>query len=57
MEAPKRKIDLSILENLITGRVYPHIYAFSTDTVPKYWKVGDTVRIVETRPISKTKNR
>lgn len=49
MEAPKRKIDLSILENLITGRVYPHIYAFSTDTVPKYWKVGDTVRPVNKR--------
>ena len=50
MEAPKQKIiDTSILENLITGRVYPHIYAFSTDTVPKYWKVGDTVRPVNKR--------
>lgn len=50
MEAPKQKIiDTSILETIITGRVYPHIYAFSTDTVPKYWKVGDTVRPVNTR--------
>ena len=50
MEAPKQKIiDTSILETIITGRVYPHIYAFSTDTVPKYWKVGDTVRPVNKR--------
>ena len=50
METPKQKIiDVSVLESIITGRVYPHIYAFSTDTVPKYWKVGDTVRPVNTR--------
>lgn len=50
MEVHKQNIiDTSVLESLITGRVYPHIYAFSTDTVPKYWKVGDTVRPVSTR--------
>ena len=45
----KTTLDTSVLENLITGRVYPHIYAFSTNTVPKYWKVGDTVRPVGIR--------
>lgn len=45
----KMNIDTTVLENLITGRVYPHIYAFSTNTVPKYWKIGDTVRPVEIR--------
>lgn len=45
----KTSLDTAVLENLIIGRVYPHIYAFSTNTVPKYWKVGDTVRPVETR--------
>lgn len=45
----KKNMDTTVLENLITGRVYPHIYAFSTNTVPKYWKIGDTVRPVETR--------
>lgn len=45
----KTSLDTAVLENLIIGRVYPHIYAFSTNTVPKYWKVGDTVRPVEVR--------
>ena len=51
MEANNQKnnIDTSVIANLITGRVYPHIYAFSTNTVPKYWKVGDTVRPVGIR--------
>ncbi len=51
MEVGKLKTSLNtaVLENLIIGRVYPHIYAFSTNTVPKYWKVGDTVRPVKTR--------
>ena len=30
------------LENIIIGRVEPHIYAFTTGTVPNYLKVGDT---------------
>ena len=51
MEVSKLKTSLNtaVLENLIIGRVYPHIYAFSTNTVPKYWKVGDTVRPVKIR--------
>lgn len=43
------QIDIQILEELITGRVEPHIYAFTTGTVPNYLKVGDTYRPVETR--------
>lgn len=40
---------LEVLDNLIVGRVTPHIYAFSTNTVPNYLKVGDTYRPVSTR--------
>ena len=38
-----------ILNNLITGRVEPCIYAFTTNTIPNYLKVGDTYRPVEVR--------
>lgn len=41
--------DTSFLDGIITGRVEPHIYAFSTETVPNYLKVGDTVRGVRVR--------
>ena len=41
--------DISILENLIVGRIDPHIYAFTTNTVPNYLKVGDTYRPVQVR--------
>lgn len=41
--------DLSILDNLIIGRVEPHIYAFTTNTIPNYLKVGDTYRPVSKR--------
>lgn len=41
--------NLDIIENLIVGRVRPHIYAFSTNTVPNYLKVGDTYRPVKQR--------
>lgn len=41
--------DLSILDNIIVGRVDPHIYAFTTGTVPDYLKVGDTYRPVSVR--------
>ncbi len=43
------KIDTRILDGLIVGRVEPHIYAFSTETVPNCLKVGDTVRGVRVR--------
>ena len=41
--------DISVLENIIVGRVDPHIYAFTTGTVPSYLKVGDTYRPVSVR--------
>lgn len=43
------KINTSVLDGLIIGRVEPHIYAFSTETVPNYLKVGDTARSVQVR--------
>lgn len=49
MEDVKAKIDTTILDNMIVGRVEPHIYAFSTETVPNYLKVGDTSRGVRVR--------
>lgn len=42
-------MDLSVLDNIIIGRVDPHIYAFTTNTVPNYLKVGDTYRPVSIR--------
>jgi hypothetical protein len=42
-------IDISVLNGLIVGRVEPQIYAFSTQTVPNYLKVGDTYRPLEIR--------
>lgn len=41
--------DLELLDSLIVGRVQPHIYAFTTNTVPNYLKVGDTYRPVAVR--------
>lgn len=37
------------IDEIIVGRVKPHIYAFSTNTVPNYLKVGDTYRPVNVR--------
>lgn len=37
------------IDKLIIGRIDPHIYAFSTNTVPNYLKVGDTYRPVNAR--------
>lgn len=37
------------LNSLIRGRVDPYIYAFETNTVPNFLKVGDTYRSVEVR--------
>ncbi len=42
-------IDSTILDSLISGRVDPHIYGFSTNTVPNYLKVGDSYRPVRIR--------
>lgn len=41
--------NLDLLDQIIVGRVTPHIYAFTTNTVPNYLKVGDTYRAVATR--------
>ena len=37
------------LDEVIVGRVKPHIYAFSTNTIPNHLKVGDTYRPVKVR--------
>ena len=42
-------INLEELEGILIGRVEPHIYAFTTRTIPNYLKVGDTYRPIETR--------
>lgn len=42
-------MDYSLLDEIIIGRVEPHIYAFSTNTIPNYLKVGDTYRPVTVR--------
>lgn len=46
----KTKIEeIDVLDRIIIGRVKPHIYAFTTNTVPNYLKVGDTYRPVSQR--------
>lgn len=40
---------IDILDELIVGRVDPYIYAFKTNTVPNYLKIGDTYRPVSQR--------
>ena len=42
-------MDCKEIDNLIFGRIKPHIYAFRTNTVPDYLKVGDTYRPVSVR--------
>lgn len=42
-------VNTDILNGIIYGRVEPHIYAFTTQTVPNYLKVGDTYRPVQVR--------
>lgn len=49
MKSANIRIDTTHLDNMIVGRVEPHIYAFSTETVPNYLKVGDTSRGVRVR--------
>ena len=47
--ANANKINTDVLIDLIIGRVEPQIYAFTTETVPNYLKVGDTYRPLEVR--------
>lgn len=49
MEDTNMRIDTTLLDSLIVGRIEPYIYAFSTETVPNYLKVGDTARGVRVR--------
>ncbi len=42
-------INFATLDDIIIGRVEPQIYAFSTQTIPNYLKVGDTYRPIEVR--------
>ena len=42
-------LDTKELDEVIIGRVEPHIYAFSTNTIPNYLKIGDTYRPVNVR--------
>lgn len=41
--------DTKLLDSIVHGRVDPYIYAFETNTVPNFLKVGDTYRPVEVR--------
>lgn len=47
--ATQNKINIEVLNELIIGRVEPQIYAFTTETIPNYLKVGDTYRPLEVR--------
>jgi Eco57I restriction-modification methylase/Type III restriction enzyme, res subunit/T5orf172 domain len=47
--AEANTINVAILDEIIIGRVEPQIYAFTTETIPNYLKVGDTYRPIETR--------
>lgn len=42
-------MDTAAIDEVVVGRVEPHVYAFTTNTVPNYLKVGDTYRPVEVR--------
>lgn len=42
-------MNTEIVDKIIIGRVEPHIYAFKTDTIPSYTKIGDTYRPVNVR--------
>ena len=45
----KSTIEKDILDSIVVGRSEPQIYAFKTQTVPNYLKVGDTYRPVDVR--------
>ncbi len=47
--AEAKNINVDILDDIIIGRVEPQIYAFTTETIPNYLKVGDTYRPIEMR--------
>ena len=41
--------NIDLLDEVITGRIEPYIYAFETGEIPNYVKVGDTYRPVPVR--------
>ena len=46
----ERKVEnIDVLDKIIVGRIEPYIYAFTTNTVPNYLKIGDTYRAVSKR--------
>mgnify|MGYP000958111761 FL=1 len=45
----KKVGNIDILDQIIVGRIEPYIYAFTTNTVPNYLKIGDTYRSVSKR--------
>ena len=47
--AKANNINIDVLDDIIIGRVEPQIYAFTTETIPNYLKVGDTYRPIEMR--------
>lgn len=46
---PAKIESIDLLDKIIIGRVEPHIYAFKTNTIPNYLKIGDTYRPVSQR--------
>lgn len=42
-------MDCAELDEIIYGRIEPHIYAFNTNEIPNYLKIGDTYRPVKVR--------
>jgi hypothetical protein len=47
--AKVNNINVDVLNDIIIGRVEPQIYAFTTETIPNYLKVGDTYRPIQLR--------
>ena len=43
------KMDFSEVDKIVFGRIEPHIYAFNTNSIPNYLKIGDTYRPVKVR--------
>lgn len=42
-------MDNSEIEKITFGRIEPHIYAFNTNSIPNYLKIGDTYRPIKVR--------
>ena len=42
-------MDFSEVDKIIFGRIEPYIYAFNTNSIPNYLKIGDTYRPVKVR--------